>query len=85
MARKLGIAILGLTLAAGAEARLTSDYIRTPEGALVMAGDDRMEVIDKLGPPDRRGSETLYYRVDGRTYRIEFEGETVRWIRRSRE
>ncbi len=85
MARKLCIALLGVSVTAGTEARLTSDYIRTPEGALVMAGDDRMEVLDKLGPPDRRGSGTLYYRVDGRTYRIEFEGETVRWIRRSRE
>lgn len=76
----------GMLLAATtAFAQLTSDYIRTKAGALVRAGDPKMQVIDKLGYPDRREGDTYYYHVRNKLYRIEFEDDAVKWITRSRD
>lgn len=76
----------GMLLAATAAfARLASDYIRTEDGALVRAGDAKTRVLDKLGFPDMRLGGSFYYRIDGTIYQIEFDGDTVRWIRRSRD
>jgi hypothetical protein len=74
-----------LLAAATAFAQLTSDYIRTPDGALVRAGDPKMQVIDKLGFPLRRQGDTYYYRVRNKLYRIEFKGDKVHWITRSQD
>lgn len=74
-----------LLAAATAFAGLTSDYIRTKDGALVRAGDPKTQVIEKLGFPQRRHGDTYYYLIDGELYQIEFAGDTVKWITRSRK
>lgn len=76
----------GMLLAATtAFAQLTSDHIRTRSGALIRAGDPKVQVIDKLGFPHKRHGNTYYYRIDGKLYQIEFESGKVRWITRSRD
>lgn len=76
------------TLAATAPTwgQTSSDYIRTPDGALIRAGDAKTEVLAKLGFPDMQQGGTFYYRIDGRLYQIKFSGDdTVSWIKRSRD
>ena len=78
--------ILALYTASATADRQTSDYIRTQDGELIRAGDEKTQVLNKLGFPDMQEGGTFYYRIDGKLYQIRFtRNDEVSWIKRARD
>jgi hypothetical protein len=74
MKQLIASAIL-LVITTVASAGLASDYIRTPEGSLIRAGDTKSSLLSKLGMPEMQQGGVFYYRVNGKLYKVTFSSD----------